>query len=343
MGIATSGLGDGSGPIGWQSFFPNVQLALRRYFGNTRASLDMLRDTRRWVQLVINHTYEVERGLGDWCALDKVPVAISGRIFLVEALRAWILLADSDDEKVATRERLQQELVAFDSRFVSESNGDISINGSHATQAGQALALYYDMIAETRLPLVVESFVRAVERSDRHITAGMFGVLPLFEALTMINRTDLAWDIAMQRSYPSYGYMLDNNATTIWESWAFSDSRYSHNHPMFSGVASWMTSHIGGIQVAHDAIGSDRLIFAPKPPVTSGLRYARTILDTARGRASCEWQCQMDGTVAVDIVCPVHTRGLVILPDGSDPISVRGGKYHFKASAPACQAEVAIF
>jgi alpha-L-rhamnosidase len=338
VGIASNGLGDESGPIGWQSFFPHVQISLDRHYGSVRALEDARTDTRRWIHLVLNHTTEVENGLGDWMATDMLPVKISGRIFLIEALRAWAVLTDSKEEQLAALSRVDEELNAFQSRFVKE-NGDIVWQGSHPTQSGQAMAIFFNLIQSPRLQaLVEESLVRTVETAQRHITTGMFGILPLFESLSKINQTSLAWDIIMQKDFPSYGYMLKNNATTLWESWFFSDDTFSHNHPMFSGVISWILSHIGGITVAKDAIGADRLIMAPRPPDGSGLSHADMSLETARGLAICRWKCTVDGRMHLSIHCPANTRCLVVLPDGSNPFEVGGGKFTYNIAASACGA-----
>jgi alpha-L-rhamnosidase len=293
--------------------------------------------------LILSHTEEVENGLGDWMATDKVPVAISGRVFLIEALRAWAVLTDSKQEQLAVLMQVYDEVKAFESRFMNEENGDIVWQGSHPSQSGQAMAIFYNLIQSPKLQsLVAESLVRTVEAAQRHITTGMFGIRPLFEALSTINQTDLAWDIVMQTDFPSYGYMLKNNATTIWESWFFSDNTYSQNHPMFSGVVSWMLSHIGGISIAKDAIGADRLIMAPRPPDSSDLTYAHMSLETARGHAICRWKCVANGTMDLSIHCPANTRCLVKLPDGSSPIEVGGGRFSYHVAVSACQANATM-
>lgn len=54
-------------------------------------------------------------------------------------------------------------------------------------------------------------------------------------ALADLGATDLAYKSIATETYPSYGYMLNNgnaNATTIWESWSFSDNTFSHDHPV---------------------------------------------------------------------------------------------------------------
>lgn len=339
MGIASSGLGEGSGPIGWQSYFPHVQVALYQYFANTRALSEMLNATRQWIDLVLNHPYEVEHGLGDWMATDFLSVVISGRVFLIEALRTWSVLTDSAVEREIVRQLAQEEVKQFVIRFISGDTGDVTYNGSHVTQSGQAMAIFYDLVPDSLKQLVASSLVRAVERSDHHITTGMFGILPVLESLTMIKKADMAWKIVTQKTFPSYGYMIENNATTLWESWFFSNSTYSHNHPMFSGVSSWIMNHIGGIRVDKNAIGADRLTFEPNPPLNSGLSFANYTLETARGHASCNWQCLSSGIMKVEIECPVNTKGRVILPDGSEPFNISGGHYMFMASANICQNE----
>ncbi len=294
------------------------------------------------MDLILSHPYEVEHGLGDWMATEPLPVAISGHIFLIRALRAWSKITDSDNERTNAIKRAHEELKQFNFLFISNDNGDVMIDGSHPTQSAQAMTLFYDLVERSRKELVIQGLVRAVEKSSRHITTGMFGVIPLFESLMMINRSDLAWDIATQRTYPSYGYMIDNNATTLWESWFLSNNTFSHNHPMFSGISSWLISHIGGIRVAKDAIGSDRLIFAVNPPVKSGLHFAKIALETARGKASCEWKCQTNGKMNINIRCPVNTRGVILLPHRSERIHIRGGHYRFQVSTELCEGETVI-
>ena len=339
MGIASNGFGEGSGPIGWQSFFPQVQRELYKYFANTRALSDMRNATRQWIDLVLSHPYEVEHGLGDWMATDFVPTVISGHVFLIEALRTWSVLTDSETERERSTKLAQQEVKQFVMRFIAGDTGDVTYNGSQVTQTGQAMAIFHDLVPDSSKHLVAASMVQAVAKRDCHVTAGMFGVLPVLESLTMIKKSDIAWKSVTQKTFPSYGYMIENNATTLWESWFFSNNTYSHNHPMFSGVSSWIMTHIGGIHVEKHAIGADQLTFAPNPPLNSGLFSATYTLETARGKASCKWECLSNGIMKIEIECPVNTRGHIVLPDGSEPFNVSGGHYQYMVPAMICQNE----
>ncbi len=55
------------------------------------------------------------------------------------------------------------------------------------------------------------------------------------QALSDNGLNDLAYEIVTTPSYPSLAWMMNNeyaNATTVWESYFFSDNTFSHNHPM---------------------------------------------------------------------------------------------------------------
>jgi alpha-L-rhamnosidase len=67
-------------------------------------------------------------------------------------------------------------------------------------------------------------------------------------AYTMIDRTD----------YPSYGYMVANNATTLWEVWWFDNDTYSHNHEMFAAVSEYFVKNVAGI-APHPLAGGEQL------------------------------------------------------------------------------------
>ena len=92
---------------------------------------------------------------------------------------------------------------------------------------------------------------------------GTFGVKWFLMALSDMGRPDLALESMLKTEYPSFGYMLNNefaNATTIWESWFFSNDTYSHNHPEMGSVETWLMQALAGIQPHPAARAMDRVI-----------------------------------------------------------------------------------
>lgn len=73
------------------------------------------------------------------------------------------------------------------------------------------------------------------------MSTGIFAAKMVFDVLREWNRNDVAYTIAGRRSFPGWGYMVEQDATTLRETRAYSDNVYSQNHPMFGSVASGFT------------------------------------------------------------------------------------------------------
>jgi alpha-L-rhamnosidase len=134
------------------------------------------------------------------------------------------------------------------------------------------------------------------------------------EELTRNGRHDLAFALADRKTFPSWGWMLENGATTLWETWKESDNTFSHNHPMFGSISAWFIRHLGGIQVADDAVGADRIII--RPQITGGLTWVKSSHRSVRGIIRSGWRITDKGT-EFDIVIPPDTTAEIELPAGT--------------------------
>ena len=133
-------------------------------------------------------------------------------------------------------------------------------------------------------------FENIVYQNCSHMTSGIIGTKYIMELLTSQGNSDLAYDIASQTTYPSWGYMIENGATTLWELWQLraGPSMNSHNHPMFGSVGSWFYKALAGISLAPKRPGSSRSGSRPRWSATSVMRRVRSRLTGApcphRGR-----------------------------------------------------------
>jgi alpha-L-rhamnosidase len=158
-----------------------------------------------------------------------------------------------------------------------------------------------------------------------------------------------------QREYPSWGYEVDNGATTIWERWdsyikgegVHEPSMNSFSHYAFGAVCEWMFADLAGIDRA--APGFDRVKIKPRP--TGTITHASAAMETRHGKLACAWKIEGDRFVA-DITVPPNTTADVTLPvrgeiqEGDAPAAGRpgvhkvdgkhltlgSGTYHFSAS-----------
>ena len=129
-----------------------------------------------------------------------------------------------------------------------------------------------------------------------HFTAGSFGIKWVLMALADSGMQDLAHEMVTSKTYPNHGWMMNNpfaNATDVWESFDFSDSRYSHNHPMFSSLEVWLLQSVAGIQPHPFARGMGRLLIKPNPP--SQLCYASASFESPRGVTTVSWRRSSKG------------------------------------------------
>lgn len=160
-------------------------------------------------------------------------------------------------------------------------------------QTAQALPLFMGLPpTQTLRNAALQVLVGNLNRTGRHLAVGMWGVKWLLMALSEAGRNDLAYDVMAQKDYPSFAYMMNNsdaNATTVWESWFFSNNTFSHNHPMFASHSLWMQQSLGGIVPHPSARAFDRVLIKPRPVSVDRLQFVKASYESARGRIATSW------------------------------------------------------
>lgn len=204
-------------------------------------------------------------------------------------------------------ERIKQR---FHACFYDESCGGYGSNN----QSCNAIAVYMGLApAEYQARLAVNLAENVLEQYDGHLTTGNICTKYLLEALTTLGRADVAYRIAAQETYPSWGYMLANGATTLWERWenATGSGMNSHNHPMMGSVSAWFFRAVAGIQA--DAEGPGFARFDIRPAITAELAYAQASLNTIRGLIESAWRIDQAG-LHLHVRVPVGSRARIYLP-----------------------------
>src|SRR5690606_14407563 len=120
------------------------------------------------------------------------------------------------------------------------------------TQTAYVLALQFDMLPEALRVQAVERLVENIRRYDNHLTTGFLGASYLCHVLSRFGREDVAYQLLMQQTYPSWLYPVTMGATTIWERWdgIKPDSTFqtpsmnSYNHYAYGAIGDWMYRNI---------------------------------------------------------------------------------------------------
>src|SRR5690606_31405162 len=139
---------------------------------------------------------------------------------------------------------------AFNKQFFREQAG-LYDNG---TVTANLLPLYFGIVPEGMGERVFDNIIKKLESDKMHISTGVIGTQWLMRSLTRNGRADAAFTIASNKTYPSWGYMIENGATTIWELWngnTANPQMNSQNHIMLLGdLLIWMFENLGGIKAA---------------------------------------------------------------------------------------------
>jgi alpha-L-rhamnosidase len=198
-------------------------------------------------------------------------------------------------------------------------------------QTAYALAIRFDLLDPAQREAAGRRLAALVAEGGNRIAVGFAGVNVIADALSATGHADAAFDLLLERECPSWLYMVDQGATTIWERW---DSRMpdgtvnpgrmtSFNHYALGSIADWLHREVAGLAPAEP--GYRRIRFAPTPgPLASA---AATHL-TPYGEASISWTRSGDG-LEVEVTVPTGTTGVVELPTGAREVG--SGTHRFSA------------
>lgn len=194
---------------------------------------------------------------------------------------------------------------------------------SFTSQTINTLPLYLNMVPEDKKEAVLRSLIEDIKNShDYHLDTGIVGTRYIFDVLTENGYADVAYKIATQRTYPSWGYMIEEGATTVWERWEklTSGGMNSHNHIMFGTVDPWFYKTLGGIKCVSP--GWDKVILEPK--ILGDLRYVKASTNTPKGTIEVNWE-KLGDSVNFIIVLPVNIEGEIRIPKIYQPTVIEEG------------------
>jgi len=217
----------------------------------------------------------------------------------------------------------------------------VAVDGRVAsgTQTAYALALHMELLPEELRELAAGHLVTAIEAADWHLTTGFVGVGYLLPVLCANGHTGTAYRLLEQDGLPSWRYMVDHGATTVWERWdgwtaerGFQSAwMNSLNHYSLGSVGEWLYRFVLGIELAPGAAGFDRLVLRPHPG--GGLSHAGGSYRSVRGTISSRWQ-RTDGRFALQVDLPPNVTASIRVPS-SDASEVRDAS----GTAPAAIAD----
>jgi alpha-L-rhamnosidase len=172
-----------------------------------------------------------------------------------------------------------------------------------------------------QLPKVIAALKADIAANGGHLDTGIFGTQFFFETLSQYGLHDLAFEAMNKRTKPSYGWWIEQGATTTWEQWDGSGSR---NHPMFGGGIVWFYRVLAGMNTDPQQPGYRHIIFKPQP--VGDITYTSYSNMTPYGTAGINWKTT-EGGFTMDIEVPVGSTATVYVPAGkAADVTETGGR-----------------
>jgi alpha-L-rhamnosidase len=248
------------------------------------------------------------RGQGPRERVDEPTTLFFNNCYWILNLQIAANIADAlghRGDAARRRERAKEIAAKVHDRFYDASQASYA-NGE---QPYLAFPLWIGMTPEKIRPDVLKTLVTTiVEKDQSHINSGMHGTWLLWRLLGGLGRDDLLLSMLSQKTYPGWGYMLDQGATTVWEEWKGANSRI---HSTLMGAGHWFTEGIAGIQVDDAAPGYKR--FMLRPAVVGDLGWAKASFRSPFGLIRSEWRLA-EGRFKWAVTVPPNTTALAHVP-----------------------------
>jgi len=187
----------------------------------------------------------------------------------------------------------------------------------------------FDLLPELLREKAVNFLVEDIRSRRNHLSTGFLGTPFLCHILSQNGFTDVAYDLLLQETYPSWLYPVKMGATTIWERWdgqktdsTFQDAGMnSFNHYAYGAIGDWMYRVSAGLETLEP--GYRHLLIQPNP--TEKLEYSRASFESPYGTAESGWE-RKEGKVAVKVRIPANARATIILPAHSVDVVTESGR-----------------
>jgi alpha-L-rhamnosidase len=273
---------------------------------------------------------------GDWCVPPESPELIHSKdparrtdgpvlgttyyYHLLRLMARFATLLGKQGDAKDFNQLADRLAVAFTKKYYDQQSGRFS-NGS---QTSSVLPLAFGMVPEEDRQKVTEALVRKIEEQNQgHIGTGLIGGQWLMQVLTDNGHPEVAYGIASQKSYPSWGYMVSNGATTIWELWngdTANPAMNSGNHLMLVGdLVTWLYENLAGIRPDPQQPGFKHIVMRPTP--VGDLTYVKASHKSPYGEIVSDWKREGD-RFTWSVTVPVNATATVYVP-AADEASVK--------------------
>jgi len=298
---------------------------------------------KKWIEHMsqfLDHGIMPKDMYGDWCvppedlklinSSDPQRITSAGLIgtayfsFELRLMAKFATLLGKTDDAAAYLKTADEMKKAFNERYFDR----VEVKYSNNTCTASILALSFDLVpAEYKERIVDNLLQKILSENAGHVGSGIVGGQWLMRSLTNSGHADVAYTLAAQKTYPSWGYMVDQGATTIWELWNGDHGdpgMNSGNHVMLLGdLLIWYYENLAGIKADPDIPGFKHILM--KPCVLGDLTSVDASYNSVYGKIKSSWKLGSAG-FSWNINIPANTSATVYVPILKDEEVKESGK-----------------
>jgi alpha-L-rhamnosidase len=317
--------------VTWPSTLVLAPEVLRTQYGDIGPITERYAGAKKWIEYMLGMTKDgvIDRdSYGDWCVppedpklihskdparqTDKALLATSYLYHDLKLMEQYAKLLGKSEDAAEFSRRATELYEAFNGKFLSREKGQYD-NG---TQTSCVLPLFFGLVPDDMQDKVFERLVRKItQETNNHIGTGLIGGQFLNRVLADRGRGDLAYLIASQSDYPSWGYMIANGATTVWELWngdTADPAMNSGNHVMLVGdLVVWLYEYLAGIRPDEARPGFKHIVMRPQP--VGDLTWVKASHRSPYGLIRSEWRRE-GGQFRWQVTIPANTTATITMP-----------------------------
>ena len=272
-------------------------------------------------------------GLGDWCPAGRnfddyqAPLRFTDTVMGIDICEksAYIFnelnMLEQKDFAMAVYRRLRstarEKLIDFS-----------TMTADGRCQTSQSMAIFFNIFDESEKAKAFDVLLEIIKEKNNHLDVGVLGGRVLFHVLAEYGYTDLALKMIIQPTFPSYGWWINQGATSLWEDFR-EDAVSSLNHHFWGDISHFFIRRITGIHYNPDCKGGKADII---PCFAESLEYAEGFHLSPEGEIRVRWSRENDG-ILLKIIFPETLAGVIKLPadysfsDGKNEKPAESGEY----------------
>ncbi|MFV0363155.1 MAG: family 78 glycoside hydrolase catalytic domain [Suipraeoptans sp.] len=320
------------------SSFLLIPWNIYRFYGDCSIIKKYYEPMKRWVEYLRRNTddYIVRYSqMGDWAAplmgndIQSLgsgsvsvitPTVLIGTCFFYydcELLSKMAGVIGNEEDQALYLELAKKVKKAFNNKFFNQSKKCYGLN----SQASNALPLYLGMVPTNYKNDVLNNLIADIHSHNCHLSTGNLCTRYAMEILFQNGQQDLAFELLTKTDYPSWGYMIANGATTMWERWEKVEEESqisrmaSHSHPMTGAFGICFQKYLLGISPDENNPGFENVLIHPVIPTE--MKSAQGKLITTKGTVISQWEKDNE-ILKLNVHIPQGCTGTIDIPIGKN-------------------------